>query len=131
MKTLPALLCSFPFLLMLSCRDTTAHAAQTRGLTIQKVGEQSIRQGDSLSLPVRIVRTQLTDSVTLRITNLPAGVKCAQSEFILTRDEVTATLMLSADPTASPGMAEGVKLTAETASGLSASDSFALTIKPK
>lgn len=126
-----AIACLFPTLLFSSCRDSTVHGAQARGLTITKPADQSIRQGESLPLTFRIVRSQSTDPVTVRVTNLPAGVKSSQAEQILAREESNATFMFNADPTASVGVQEGVKITAETAGGLTASETFALTIKAK
>ena len=113
------------------CRQTTAHGAEGRTLTVTKPADQTLRQGEAEQVSITIARQKFTEPVTVRITNLPAGVRVVENDRKLTSDQVTATFTLQTDPTAGLVSNHAAKVTAEGPDGLAASENFQVTVKEK
>jgi hypothetical protein len=119
------------FCLGYGCRQTTAHGAEGRTLTVTKPADQTVRQGEAEQISVSVTRTKFTEPVTVKITNLPAGVRVVENDRKLSGDQMTATFTLQADPTAGLVSNHAAKVTAEGPDGLAASETFLVSVKEK
>ena len=113
------------------CRESTVHGADGSTIKVTKPADQTVRQGEAEQLSVTVTRNKVADPITLRITNLPAGVRVVENDKRLPSDQVTATFTLQADPTAALVSNHAAMVTAEGPGGLSASATFQVTVKEK
>jgi len=73
--------------------------SEVKKLTLKAAAEQTIKQGGTDELAIKIDRSNFNDPVTIRLNDLPKGVTCDKTELVIPAgsNEVKVTLKAAAD----------------------------------
>ena len=112
-----------------SCAKESAAAGRaTARFTLTGPVDQQLAQGATQKFTVTVDRTGFAEAVQVRFTGLPTGVKVEGD--VIPAGLAKQEFQLIAAPTAAVGDKQIVTITA-TAVGVTAVQTFALTVKPK
>ncbi len=99
-------------------------------LTVKAAAQQSLKQGDTDELSIKIERDNFNDPVTIRLNDLPKGVVCVENEVVIPAGATSTKLTLKAAPNAELGEHE-VKIDAQAAGVDENIQTFKLDVKDK
>src|SRR5436190_7345644 len=109
---------------------TSRKAGEVKKLTLKAAAQQTIKQGDTDDLTIKIDRSNFDDPVTIRLKDLPQGVTCNMSEVVVPSGATEIKVTLKAASDAAVGEYK-VKLDAQ-APGLDENvQTLKLTVKDK
>jgi len=120
-------------------KTTTTGAVPTTGpsgksvvkkLTLKAAAEQTIKQGDTDDVSIKIDRDNFDDAVTIRLNDLPKGITCDRNEVIIPAGSNSIKLTLKAAPDAEVGE-HAVKIDAKAPGVDENVQTFKLTVKDK
>jgi hypothetical protein len=111
------------------CEKTTVEGTAGRKLSVTKPSAVTVERGATAEVTVSIGRENLTEPVIARFDNLPEGVKVVDDGRKIEGSK--ATFVLEANQDAALVSKHQVKVTVEGPDGLSAAESFAVTIEEK
>jgi uncharacterized membrane protein len=105
-------------------------SSAVKKLTLKAAAEQTIKQGDSHELTIKIDRSNFDDPVTVHLNDLPQGVTCSMNEVIIPAGATETKVTLKVAPDAVVGEHD-VKIDAK-APGLDENvQTMKLTVKDK
>jgi hypothetical protein len=115
-----------------ACNKTSTEAPGGKKLTIYKPADQSIKQGDTNKMDIRIDRDNFDSKVDIAVSGLPIGVRVEGGPtFSIKAGDEKVQIIFIADATATPVTDHLTTVTATT-EGLSAvTEVFKLTVKAK
>jgi len=113
-----------------SATPGTSGTTAVKKLTVTAAAQQTIKQGDTDELTVKIDRDNFNDPVTIRLNDLPKGVTFVENEVVIPAGSTSAKITLKAASDAEVGE-HNVKIDAQ-APGLDENvQTMKLTIKDK
>lgn len=125
-------------LVVAGCQESTSTGPATtttetgkpaiKKLSLVAATGQTIKQGNTDDVSIKITRDNFNDPVTIRLNDLPAGVELIGNEVVIPSGQNSITLQLKAAPDAATGDYK-VKIDAQ-APGLADNvQTFTLTVK--
>lgn len=110
------------------CDKQTATGKTGTALTVYKPMNETIKPGDRGEVDVRVNRDDFDGPLTVLVTDLPAGVRVTNSTMTIPKDDSKLTLQLAADPTAAIVKDHVVNVRVTGADGLTAYESFKVSV---
>ena len=108
----------------------TSSQPAVKKLTVKAAQTQSIKQGDTDEISIKIDRVSFDDAVTIRLNDLPKGVEAVEKEVVIPAGSNSAKVTLKASSDAEVGEHD-VKIDAK-APGIDENvQTFKLTVKDK
>ncbi len=111
-----------------ACEKQTAVGLSGEKLTIYKPSDEHIQQGETGEVDVRVNRSKFDGPLTVAISDLPAGIHVTNTSMTIPSDDSKLTLNLSADATATVVKDQVVNVRVTSANGITASESFKITV---
>lgn len=109
---------------------TSGKSNEVKKLTLKAPASESIKQGDSHELTIKIDRSNFDDPVTIRLNELPEGVTCSTNEVVIPAGTTEAKVTLKVAPDAAVGEHD-VKVDAKASGVDDNTQTMKLTVKDK
>src|SRR5262245_45222054 len=109
---------------------TTSGKTKVKKLTLKAAGQQTIKQGDTDEVAIKIDRDNFDDAVTLHLNDLPKGITSQEQELVIPTGSSSTKFTLKAAPDAAVGEHD-VKIDAKAPGVDENVQIFKLTVKQK
>lgn len=123
-------LAALVLVLAAGCEKTTSTDAKGRKLTLLKPMDQALKRGELNKVNITIGREGFSAPVEIRFENLPRGLQVVEKSSIA-GDRNMQAYTLHADNDAALVANQEVRVVAEGPEGLTASETFKVTVKEK
>jgi hypothetical protein len=104
---------------------------EVRKLEVKSPGSQTVTQDQTDEFTVDIDRHNFKGPITIKIDQLPTGVKVVTQDLTIPEGKDSVTVTIKADATATPTDKHKVRVTASGSGMPEASTDFELTVKAK
>lgn len=118
-------------LVVAGCQKATVEGPSGKKLTLIKPANQTIKQGDTDKVTVRVNRDNFRDAVTVHFDQLPQGIKVQDQDTTIPAGDSLATFTLKAEPNAPPVDKHETSVTAEGPDGMKVTERFQISVKEK
>jgi hypothetical protein len=124
-----SILCVSSLLLVAACSKVEAAGSSGKKLSLTAPANQSLRQGDTNDVAIKVDRTSFDGPVAIEFSQLPAGVTVSNPGSIPSGDEMRS-YTLAVAPTATPVEKHRITVTAS-ALDMRVQQSFEVSLKAR
>ncbi|MCE9582435.1 MAG: hypothetical protein K8T20_08080 [Planctomycetes bacterium] len=110
------------------CGDKISTKKGNKKLTLFFPDDATVKVGESVTVPIKIARENMTQGVSVRFENIPTGVSTENSmQYSLTADSVNCTFRAGSG--AKPVSGQEVRVMVESVDGMLCKGVLKLTVK--
>jgi hypothetical protein len=131
LRTVTSIATALTLVLFLGCSKTTVQGPDGKKLTLVKPTDQSVVRGETNKVMVTISRSNFRDAVTVKVEDLPAGVKIQETDLKIAQGDNTVSFTLLADADAKVVANHVAKVVVTGPDNMQATETFKVTVKDK
>jgi hypothetical protein len=114
----------------LGCEKTSVEGAGGKKLTLIAPASQTLKRGETNQIAITVTRSNCADSVAVKFSDLPKGTSVVEDKKI-DADKNVGTYTIHSTPDADLVTNHVAKVTVEGPGGMTATESFQVTVKDK